>query len=801
MWITLQSTPLRADEQGVEPSGDAAVASRSRAARVGGPADLAPARARSARATVALLAAELVLIALHASAAFGTASYAATYFVIIVLGIAGGIVGNHRHQERMTWPWWCLSAAATLWIGSGLVADLTASTGDLSTTRSLYADLFALPGYFCFGAALHGLARARGVSGDRDTVLDGVMVAAASSLLIWETLIQRTFAIEGSWVVAEVLVTGYPILSMCLLVLAIRLAFASGPRTAAFDLVLAGTAAFLVGDVLFAFGEVGLIAAPERVLDVPYLLVPTCFGAALLHPSARRMSTPLPPHHRQSGRARLVIVALALLAPIPVMLVHREGRVPIASLVLVIVLSVTGVVRISTSIGHQFRLTRQLYHRATHDELTGLVGRSLLLERADEWLYAGRQVAVLFLDLDRFKYVNDSMGHGAGDELLVGVARRLRSVCPSDSVVARQSGDEFLVAVPDTGVADALDLADKIRRAVRLEHRLSTGEAFVAASVGITVSRSDTTTAAVLLQEADTAMYRAKDAGRDTVTVFDASMQAWVDQRVELERALHQAITEDEISVEYQPIHDYRTGRTIGAEALARWYRASGPVSPADFIPIAEDSGLITTIGAYVLDEACRQAAWWRANLDGGDEMYVSVNVSPRQLRSADFVDLVAETLARHGLPGDALWLELTERVMMEDSVSTLAVMNGLRTIGVRLAVDDFGTGYSSLSYLKRFPIERVKIDQSFVRGLGENGSDGSLVAAIVAMATALRLQPVAEGVETEAQARQLERVGCSIMQGYLFARPLPPDRFVETYRRTHRGARSARCLVGERVR
>jgi diguanylate cyclase len=755
------------------------------------------ARARSSGDSYALLAVSVVLIAVYATGVGGAGLYA----VIILLGLGGGVLGIRRHQERMTWPWWCLAAAATLWIASGVIALLTSSTGDMSAERSVIADLFAMPGYVCFGATLHGLARARGVSGDRDTVLDGIMVAAASALLIWETLIQRTFDDVGTWVVARILVTSYPILSMCLLVLAMRLALASGPRTTSFNLVLAGTACFLLGDVLFAFGEVGLVNVSEAVLDVPYLLVPTCFGAAFLHPSSSRVGVPVAAHHRQSGRARLVVVALALLAPIPLMVAYRDDGVPVASLVIVAILTVTGVVRISTAIGDQLRLTRVLYHRATHDELTGLESRSLLLERAGEWVSGGRQVAVLFLDLDRFKYVNDSMGHTAGDELLIGVASRLRGICPTEAVVSRQSGDEFVIAVPDTGVADALHLAEKVRRTVRVGHRLSAGEAFVAASIGITVSRPDTTSSVTLLQEADTAMYRAKEAGRDTVTVFDASMQAWVDHRVGLERALHQALANDEITVEYQPIHDVRTARTVGAEALARWYRESGPVSPADFIPVAEDSGMIIQIGAYVLDEACRQVSWWRRHLDGGDELYVSVNVSPRQLRSDDFVDLVAESLLRHDLPGDALWLELTERVMMEDSVSILAVMNGLRSIGVRLAVDDFGTGYSSLSYLKRFPIDRVKIDQSFVRGLGDSGSDGSLVAAIVAMATALGLQLVAEGVETEEQARVLDEVGCSVMQGYLFDRPLPPDRFVESLRRAQRPVRSARCLVGDRLR
>ena len=509
----------------MESLGDATLAASVRAGETAVPdrVGASVSRARSAGDSYALIAISAALIAVYAAGIGGPALYAA----IILLGIGGGVVGTRRHQERMTWPWWCLAAAATLWIGSGVVALLTASTGDLSTDRSILADLFAMPGYVCFAATLHGLARARGVSGDRDTVLDGIMIAAASALLIWETLIQRTLDDEGTWAVARVLVTSYPILSMCLLGLAIRLAIASGPRTTAFNLMLAGTACFLIGDVLFAFGEVGLLTMPEAVLDVPYLLVSTCFGAALLHPSSARVSTPVAPHQRNSGRARLVVVALALLAPLPLMINHRDGGVPVVPLLIVAILTVTGVVRISTSIGHQLRLTRTLYHQATHDELTGLVSRSMLLEQAGEWLHTGRNVAVLFLDLDRFKYVNDSMGHTAGDELLVGVAGRLVAVCPSTAMVSRQSGDEFAVAVPDTGVADALHLAEKIRRTVRLGHHLSAGEAFVAASVGITVSRPDTTSSATLLQEADTAMYRANEAGRDTVTVFDASMQAW----------------------------------------------------------------------------------------------------------------------------------------------------------------------------------------------------------------------------------------------------------------------------------
>jgi diguanylate cyclase (GGDEF)-like protein len=559
--------------------------------------------------------------------------------------------------------------------------------------------------------------------------------------------------------------------------------------------------------VLYALGETGRISLPARVLEVPYFLVPSCMGAAMLHPSAQLVARPSAEAATPLLRRRLLPVVMALFMPIVIMGFHRSAVVPMISVVIAGVLSAAAIVRIARAMKRDALLTAELSYRATHDELTGLPARSVVLERLADWLDSGRQVAVLFIDLDHFKYVNDSMGHAVGDELLTLVANRLSALLPEGAFVARQSGDEFIVALPDCGVADAGVFAENLRRRIGEQYELEVGEAVVAASIGIShSSRRPAVAAADLLREADTAMYRAKETGRDASMVFDSSMHDRMLRRIELERALRHALEDGDVYVEYQPIVDHPSGRIEGFEALARWKRNGEAISPVEFVPIAEDSGLIVPLGWFVLDEACRQLAWWRANLPGAEHLYMSVNVSPRQMRVTNFVDVVNDVLERHGLPGDALWLEITESVVMDDSLTVLALMTGLRSLGVHLAIDDFGTGYSSLSYLKRFPLERVKIDRAFVAGVGVHDADTSLVHAIVAMATALRLHPVAEGVEELDQADRLVALGCTAMQGFHFGRPSGSDDVVAMLRSRNAlaaagGGREARCVKQRRVR
>jgi diguanylate cyclase (GGDEF)-like protein len=722
-----------------------------------------------------------VLIAAHALDVAGEV----TYPVITVTGFVAAAVGLRRNHVRLLWPWLVLMVTTVLWTVAAVVSDATVTTGDLSRDRSLLPDLLALPGYVLFGVALSGLLRARRTSREQGALLDGVMLAVGAALIVNEVLITPALSIEETWVMARIVVASYPAVSMCLLVIAARLAFGSGERSTAFSLLLLGTMCLFVGDVVYALGEIGAVSVPTQLLELPYLMVPATIGSAVLHPSIRlidqRSTTPV----RPLGPARLVAVGGALLAPVASLATHEDHtQTRMATVVLSALLVGTAVLRIAGAMRAQAKYEAELYHRATHDELTGLASRALVVEDVERRLADpdGGGLALMFLDLDQFKFVNDSMGHMVGDELLVYVAERLVACVRADDVVGRISGDEFVIVAGGLDAVEAQALADRIRAAFRAPFLLAEGEVFVTVSIGVTVAgdagrnRSATT----LIQEADTAMYRSKDAGRDAVTMFDSSMRERVARRVELERMLRKALDERQIAVWFQPIVALPGRKATGLEALARWQGENRMISPAEFIPVAEESGLIVPLGSHVLDEACRQLAWWRRNVPGAQDLYVSVNLSPRQVWSGDIVDTVAETLARHGLPGDALWLEITESVMMEDSVTTTAVLTALRGLGVRLAVDDFGTGFSSLSYLKRFPVSRVKIDRSFVAGLGQHESDASLVAAIVAMAAALGLEPVAEGVETADQARRVAELGCTQAQGFLYGCAVRPEEVPE---------------------
>ena len=722
-----------------------------------------------------------MVIALHTTGIVGPLAYP----VVILGGVTGGIIGMRRHRPEPVWPWWILAGIGLLWTIAGILREATGATGDLTSSRSLVPDLFALPGYVAFGVALIGLLRTRTATSDRDVILDGLVLAAGAALAVHELLVIPTLDIDDGWVMAQLAIVIYPVASVCLLIIAARLAFSGGERTPAFLLLLAGTTALVVGDVVFALGEVGhLSSVSQNVLEVPYLLVPACMGSALLHPSSARFTTMKEQSPSDLSMARRWVVGVSLVAPVVVIL--GEGITPsrLISAVICVALAITAVTRIVGLMRSQAEHQNELTRRATHDELTGLPARQLLSQRADQLLNTpGRRAAMMFIDLDRFKLVNDSMGHAAGDELLVQAAERLQRVAPAPIMVGRVSGDEFLVLVPDCDTAEALSVAERIRSTLGERYVLADGVAvFTTASIGIAVSDSDGThDATTMIREADAAMYRSKETGRDAITVFDTSMRERIERRVEIERTLRSAIERGEIGVAYQPVVSWPDRRVLGVEALARWTKGTERVAPTEFIDVAEESGLIIPLGAFVLDEALRQVAWMRANIPSAKDVYASVNVSPRQLQSGDFADLVAETLRRHHLPGGALFLEITESVMMGDTLAAAAAMTALTSLDVRLSVDDFGTGFSSLSYLKRFPVTVVKIDRSFVSGLAHDESDASLVAAIIKMASALGLTTIAEGVETHEQARRLAELGCSKMQGYLFSAPVPMGELVET--------------------
>jgi diguanylate cyclase (GGDEF)-like protein/PAS domain S-box-containing protein len=444
---------------------------------------------------------------------------------------------------------------------------------------------------------------------------------------------------------------------------------------------------------------------------------------------------------------------------------------------------------LSRDITERKEAERRIARLAYYDGLTGLPNRQSFLERVDREIKRaegdGRRLAVLFMDLDGFKNINDTMGHGAGDLILQWAADRLRQgLRPSDLVsrscdptgdieLARLGGDEFTALIMDiVQPEDALVVGHRVLQLMRRPFKLNGRQVLLTASIGVALYPDDGADGATLLKHADTAMYHAKDVGRDNCQFYSASLTEQAVQRMELESSLRQALERGEFSLAYQPQFDPAAGRIDSVEALIRWtHPTRGAIAPLEFIPLAEENGLIIPIGQWVLRTACADAARWQR---AGYGLRVAVNLSPMQFRDPMLVKNVLDVLAETALPADLLELEVTEGAVMEDGGATLATLEALRAAGVRVALDDFGTGYSSMSYLKRMPLNNLKIDRSFVAGLPNDGEDLAIVRAILSMASSMGFRVTAEGVETVEQAQVLRDMACTSLQGYYFSRPVP---------------------------
>ncbi|WP_313072590.1 EAL domain-containing protein [Melaminivora sp.] len=437
--------------------------------------------------------------------------------------------------------------------------------------------------------------------------------------------------------------------------------------------------------------------------------------------------------------------------------------------------------RLHREIDERQRDQQRIYWMAHYDALTGLPNRLMLAERGAEAVRRAREdgtpLAVMFLDLDNFKHVNDSLGHRVGDALLAEMGRRLRSAVRERDTVARLSGDEFVLVLPGANAQGAARVAAKMQEAARQPVQVEHHELSMSPSMGIALYPEHGTDFETLIQAADIAMYRAKAEGRNGYRFFSPRMQAQSAQALQLTNALRRALERGQFSLHYQPQISLATGAVCGVEALLRWHHPElGPISPGEFIPVAEDSGQIIAIGEWVLDTALAQLKRWQAQ--GLPELTMSVNLSAAQFRHPQLPELIEQLLAQHGLPGDRLELELTENVAVDDPQTAAQIMGKLNAQGVRLAIDDFGTGYSSLSQLKRFRIYRLKIDQSFVRDLRHDGNDRAIVSAIIRMAQTLGMRTTAEGVETAEQLALLRENGCDEAQGYHISRPVPAEEF-----------------------
>ena len=446
---------------------------------------------------------------------------------------------------------------------------------------------------------------------------------------------------------------------------------------------------------------------------------------------------------------------------------------------------VRAIVVTSRDITKRKELEEQLRHQAFHDSLTGLPNRALFMERLEHALTRTRRgegsVAVLFMDLDNFKLVNDSLGHEVGNELLAGVAQRLKACSRPEDTVARLGGDEFAILVEDvTDEREAIRIAQRIAENLRTPFTLEEQEVFAVLSIGIALGTATKHNAQDLLRLADMAMYEAKNSGEVYCLASGLGTSGQASQalkRLELESDLRRAIERRGFRICYQPEVLLESGRPVGMEALVRWaHPQRGLLLPSEFVPVAEETGMISRIGAWVLEAACGQARVWQEQHSSSPPLTVWVNLSAKQFREPELVNQVAKALQKTGLPPSGLGLEITESVVMEDTPATIMTLQHLADLGVQLAIDDFGTGYSSLSALHRFPVEVLKIDRSFIEGLKTGSEDGVILSAILDLARTLEMKAIAEGVETAEQLARLREMGCEVAQGNYFSEPLPAE-------------------------
>lgn len=685
-------------------------------------------------------------------------------------------VGSRDTARRM---WACL--AASQW--SFAAGDLWWAADGLrgvETPAVSIADGAYLLGYPLLAAGLLSLVLARGGRAGLASAGDGLVVGIVATLGVWHYLVDELAAGSSTeWIVAA----AYPVADILLLACLTWVATATGTRNPAVTLIAVNVALTVGADLRYAtdIAQGGLGEGP--LLDAAYVLAYLPLALAAAHPSAGRVTSP-GAHAATSGGSRVLLLGAGVVAaPFVGVMATMEGH-STAFLTVMAVMSAVIVTRIAGIVNEANRdraaladKEALLAHRAVHDDLTGLPNRrGLLDELAVRLGRAGDDPVVLVVaELDDFNLVNDGLGHATGDELLRRVADRLREVAREGEIVARIGGDDFvLVTSTPEGSADALATARRVSVALEAPFALSSGEVYLGASLGVVVADGpEDRSAQAVLQDAGIALYRARETGRGQCQVFGGAMRQWVAERRSLENDLRRAIDHDEITLAYQPQVDLGTRAITGVEALARWQHPTrGHVSPAQFVPLAESTGLIVPLGERLLARACADARRWCDTF--GAVLTVSVNVSARQLAQPDVVERMRDVITAAGVPSGVMVLELTETALATDPARMRQRMAALRELGLRIELDDFGTGQSSLAALRTFPLDAVKIDRGFMEGVGEDTRATHAVAAVVALIHALGLGSVAEGIETDDQARSLAALGCGRGQGYLFGRPAP---------------------------
>jgi diguanylate cyclase len=639
-------------------------------------------------------------------------------------------------------------------------------------------DVFYLLGYVLIGAGIALLVRAQGPLRDLGGVVDGVIVAIGAGVLLWVYLISPTAADQSVPLLERIVTVAYPAGDLLLFTIGAQLAVSAVRRLAPLWLLGASLLTLLAADIGYAAAVLTDTYGSGGLLDTGWWLSYVFVVAAVLHPRAVELTDEdvVPAAPRLSTARLATLAAVSLSAPVVLAIELAIGDRGTDDVLVggTIVLFALVVLRLALVNRELERGRRRLLHDATHDALTGLANRVLLADLVERALGRrqpeGRYAAVLCLDLDDFKSVNDTLGHADGDRLLYVIAERLQRLTRGSDVVARLGGDEFAILLESVTPENALEVADRAIATIRQPVDLGDDvRIHPDTSIGVTYgSRGDSVDG--VLRDADIAMYLAKSHGKGRWEVFQPGMRQHVVERLALRAELWGAIDRDELVLHYQPIADVATGAITGAEALVRWqHPIRGLIEPARFVGIAEETGLIVSLGRWVLREACREAQSWDPSPDG---IEVAVNLSARQLEDPDLVAHVRAALDATGLAPYRLLVELTESAMVTDLDEAAARLRELKRLGVRVGLDDFGSGFTSVQHLRAFPLDMVKFDRVFVQT--SLADDASILRGLLTLASGLGLQTVAEGVETPRQLAQLSTMACDSVQGYLIARPAP---------------------------
>ena len=665
-------------------------------------------------------------------------------------------------------------------VGAELCAQWMHSRPSTMTSQVTEEILFAAS-QLVLVVGLAFVVRARWGNRTQQVTADGLIVAIGAWLISWVVLVRPSIA--SSTATALTTSRGITVaLSVVVVFLLALLIFSDSAPTVASGMLGLAVGLDIVTIVLRAIASRGDLSISDSTVQAPLVMAVALTGAGLLHKSShhitlsgvQRISPPL--------TTRLISTTSALLIPVLIVaLTDPDGTQDrVVRTISVAVLAIAAMTRIVQSVRSNSHTQAQLIKNALTDSLTGLPNRILMLEHIEAAIQKSWKTehtpTVLFIDVDRFKNINDSLGHSIGDDVLTHVARRLMAAIPDGATVGRIAGDEFVVLDPSTqSSTQSVLLAERVLDAFREPVNTPEGDMFVTASVGVAyMPKGVSVSADDLMRHADTAMYRAKDAGRNCIALFDDSMIATVTKRLEVETALYRALERNELLLVHQPIVDVELGIVVGFEALMRWNRGDGEmVSPDQFIPIAEETGTIVPLGSWAINDALQQLRRWIDTNVVSASTTMSVNVSPRQLHDPQFVTVVSDALKQSGIAPDQLWLEVTESVMITEPTQALQSLQRLNALGVRIAIDDFGTGYSSLSLLQQFPIQCIKIDRAFVSNIEHEHGTRSIVRTIIAMASALNADIVAEGIEDAQQLEILAGMQCQRAQGYFISRPI----------------------------